>query len=174
MRARLACLMFLAPACVPAEQEADGKVPGDVVGTFVASGRITSDECGAELLGAENPWEFPVKLSRQGRVLYWLNGREAIVGDLGADELEFEFATRIETVLTPARGASPGCTIERLDQLKGALRREGEAARGFRAALSYTYSARFDAECVEFIGIPGGVASLPCELEYDLVAVSID
>jgi len=170
MRVCLLSGLLLSVACVGAKQEADGRVPGELVGVFAATGRITTDDCGAELLGAENPWTFPVKLSRRENVLYWLNGSEAIVGDLASDEASFEFSTRIESVLTAARGASPGCTVERRDHLAGKLRGTAEDVSGFAGTLSYEYHAKNSADCLEFIGVPGGVASLPCELGYELVA----
>src|SRR5687767_12516258 len=116
MRARaFVFCVFFACGCAEPNPDNDPKVPGDLLGTYALTGRISRDSCGAELLGAPDPWTFQVKLSRFQRDLYWLNGREAIVGDIAADGSTFHFSTRVDVSIgAPVRG-TPGCVVSRFD-----------------------------------------------------------
>lgn len=169
MRARaFAFCAIFAGGCAEPNPDHDAKTPGHLLGTYALSGRITRDSCGAELLGAPDPWSFQVKLSRFQRDLYWLNGREAIVGDIAADGSAFHFSTRVDVNISPAGGVSNGCVVSRFDTADGLLALEGEAVTGLEANLSFEYRPKGDSECIEIIGIPGGVEQLPCSLTYSL------
>lgn len=169
MRAECGWMMLaLAAACGPHEPGHDAKTPGELLGTYAVSGRIARDDCGAELLGAANPWRFQIKLSRFQHDLYWLNGREAIVGDLDKDGTTFHFDTRVDvTVSAPARGKG-GCIVSRRDRADGKLLAKADEISGLSADLRFEYSAKSDSECLEIIGITGGVQHLPCAIAYEL------
>lgn len=144
----------------------DGKVPGELLGSYAVVGKLVEDECGAELLGAQNPWNFAIKLSRFQRDLYWLNGSEAIVGELAADDASFQFSTRIDVPIGRGRA---GCIVTRNDAAEGVLSWSPEdEAVGFKANLSFRYQAKNGADCPEFIGVVGGVTHLPCGVSYAL------
>ena len=167
-RAFAFCALVVAAGCAPYDPDRDSKIPGDLLGTYSMSGALKSDSCNAELLGAPDPWSFELKLSRFERDLYWLNGREAIVGDIDADSATFHFKTRIDVVLSPAARGAAGCVVSRNDQADGKLNAEGESVTSVSAALSFRYEAKPGSECLEIIGIPGGVQQLPCSLSYGL------
>ncbi|MGC4088375.1 MAG: hypothetical protein QM756_10830 [Polyangiaceae bacterium] len=165
---------FLGVACAPNyDPENDGKIPGDLLGTYSVSGKLIADSCGAELLGAPDPWLFQMKLSRFERDLYWLNGREAIVGDIEANGSTFHFKTRLDVPLTPAAKGAAACVVSRYDQADGELGVDGDEVTSVAATLSFKYDAKAGSECIEIIGIPGGVAQLPCTLSYRLAGARL-
>ena len=91
------------------------------MGTFHASAKLVSDSCQAAVLGVSSDWQFDVKLSRESRTLYWLNGQEAIPGAIDKDGVSFGFESGVEVVLQAARGVQPGCVIARSDRARGKL-----------------------------------------------------
>lgn len=170
MRSALFWGLVFAVGCGPYDPEHDAKVPGTLLGLYAVTGKLARDQCGAELLGAPNPWKFQVKLSKLANDLYWLNGREAIVGELASDGRSFSFATRVDVPLGRSGATAQDCLVSRFDTADGILEKAGEsgARPAFRADLSFMYKARSEFECFEIIGVPGGVRSLPCELGYQL------
>jgi hypothetical protein len=128
---------------------------------------LSGDSCGAELLGAPDEWSFEVKLSRDGSTLYWLNGREGIVGTIDKAGA-FTFETRVEVPLSQERGSVKGCTIERRDVAQGAL---SEAEDALTLKLTYAYSAKAGSSCEEFAGPQAPTPTplpLPCSMTYSL------
>lgn len=170
-------------ACGPFEPGHDSKTPGELLGTYAISGTIKNDDCGAELLGAPDPWQFQVKLSRLGRDLYWLNGREAIVGAIGADGTSFSFDTRVDVGMDGKgqTGKPTGCVVSRRDRAQGTLLESEETTDagdaqvlGLKGELSFGYSSKSDTECLEIIGVPGSVQNLPCSLSYTIEGERLD
>ncbi len=142
----------------------DPKSPGEVLGFFAVDGILTEDTCGAASVGAPDQWSFEVKLSRDRGTLYWLNGREAIVGDID-ESGAFAFSTRLEQVLSMPRGAFDGCTLVRSDSARGAL---SSSAASLRAELIYAFSAKRGSDCSEAQGADGLPLPLPCSVSYGL------
>jgi hypothetical protein len=163
----LAC--SLSSGCVqPGEQTLDDQdphQPGDALGFYSVTGKLSDDSCGADSLSAPESWTFQVKLSRQGRTLYWLNGREAIVGDIDSSG-RFGFETHIDVPLAEQRGAAPGCTMVRRDVAAGTL---SDSSSTLSGKLTYAYDAKADSDCSAFaIGTDGLPLALPCKLSYRL------
>lgn len=150
----------------------DAKIPGDELGTFHVVGRMESSTCGPGALGSTDVWEFEVKLSRDGRDLYWLNGKEPIYGRLAADGVTFSFDSRSAITTRQAHGAAPGCTVVRRDLASGVLQ-GSEVVTGFSGALRFGYAPTEDSECSDLVGIDGGFAQLPCEMGYQLDADNV-
>src|SRR5688500_2817090 len=102
----LSCqLVWLGGCANPGELGSeDPKAPGEPLGLYALSGKLTADDCGAESLHAPSEWSFEVKLSRDRGTLYWLNGREAIVGQID-DAGTFELETHLDLRLAEQRGA---------------------------------------------------------------------
>lgn len=150
------------------EQELDSQdphEPGKAIGSFAVVGKLKDDSCGAENLSAPAKWSFDLKLSRQGTTLYWLNGREAIVGEIDASG-RFGFETRVEVTLAEKRGAVKGCVMVRRDSANGTLTSSDEQLSG---ELTYAYDARSDSDCTEYaLGAEGQPLGLPCTLSYSL------
>ena len=170
---RARCLLLLASilaaGCVApgeqAEDHQDPHQPGDVLGAFAVTGKLGNDTCGAESLSAPAKWDFQVKLSRAGSTLYWLNGREAIVGDIDSSG-RFGFETHLDLPLAATRGAAKGCTVVRSDSASGAL---DNAESAFKGALTYAYAATIESDCSALpLGANGLPLALPCSLTYAL------
>ena len=170
MRARafVFCAILAGGCAEPNGDHGDAKTPGELLGTYALSGRIARDTCGAELLGAPDPWSFQVKLSRFQRDLYWLNGREAIVGDIAADGSAFQFSTRVDVNITPAGAGKVGCVVSRFDTADGVLALHGDEVTAVKTKLTFEYKPKANSECLEIIGVPGGLQQLPCTLSYNL------
>ena len=176
MRARtralcvLLALAALLGGCVENQGELgseDPRAPGEVLGFYRVAGGLSDDSCGAESLGAPSEWSFEVKLSRDGSTLYWLNGREGIVGDID-ERGRFSFETRIDVPLSETRGSVIGCIVERRDTAQGALSSSDEK---LTLELSYAYSAKPDSNCEDFVGIAAPTPNplpLPCSMTYSL------
>lgn len=173
-RTRAFCVLFAlataASGCVENQGELgdqDPRSPGEALGLYSLSGQLSDDSCDAELLGAPKTWSFDVKLSRDGRTLYWLNGREGIVGDIDKSGA-FSFETRVEVPLTQDRGAAKGCTVERRDAANGAL---SDSEDSLTLELTYRYSEKTGSNCEEFVGVQAPTPTplpLPCSMTYTM------
>jgi hypothetical protein len=157
-----------------AEDSADGAQdphqPGEALGFFSVTGQLGDDTCGAESLSAPATWSFQVKLSREGSTLYWLNGREAIVGDIDSSG-RFEFETHLDLPLAETHGAAKGCTVVRRDAASGTL---AGSLESFKGQLSYAYEATSDSDCSEFAtGTSGTPQALPCRMSYALAGARL-
>jgi hypothetical protein len=159
----------LLAGCVQPGEQAEGHQdphqPGEEVGFFSVTGKLGDDTCGADSLNAPAKWDFQVKLSREGSTLYWLNGREAIVGDIDKSG-RFAFETHLDLPLSDTHGAARGCTVVRSDSASGSLE-NSEAA--FSAELAYGYAATVESDCSSLpLGTAGLPLALPCRLAYAL------
>lgn len=159
---------WMAFGCVQTPQEAlddqDPHSPGELIGFFSVTGKLDDDSCGAESLNAPAKWDFEVKLSREGSTLYWLNGREAIVGDIN-NKGAFAFETHIDLPMSAQHGAVKGCTVVRSDSASGSLTSDDS----FTGTLSYAYSASSGSDCSALpLGADGLPLALPCALSYRL------
>lgn len=168
---RACCVLFVfaASGCVaPGEQVEDDQnphQPGDALGTFAITGKLGDDSCGADSLNAPSTWSFEVKLSREGSTLYWLNGREAIVGDIDKSG-SFAFETHLDVPLAAQRGAAKGCTVVRRDAARGTLSGSSSSLSG---QLSYAYDETGNSDCAALVtGTSGAPLLLPCRMTYDL------
>jgi hypothetical protein len=170
-RARFA-FVFAAPClalgCMQQPQEGlddqDPHSPGELIGFFSVTGKLSDDSCGADNLGVPATWDFDLKLSREGTTLYWLNGREAITGDIDRKGA-FSFQTHIDVRLSEQKGAVKGCTVVRSDVASGSLKNDDELS----GTLSYAYSAGSGSDCATLpLGAEGYPLTLPCGFSYRL------
>jgi hypothetical protein len=165
-----ACVALLA-GC--GDGEHDAKTPGEPIGRFAMTGALERDECQAPVLGVIDPWKFEMRLSRLGNDLYWLNGREAIAGSLSANE-DFDFDTRVDTVIEPPRSGRPGCTLSRRDIAQGSLTPNADAASEIEAEITFVYDVSPGSDCRGVVGVPGGFARLPCRVDFGLTGTRLD
>jgi hypothetical protein len=161
----ISCVAF---GCVQEPQEAlddqDPHAPGELIGFFSVTGKLADDSCGAESLNAPAKWDFEVKLSREGGTLYWLNGREAIVGDIDGKGA-FSFATHLDLPMSEQHGAVKGCTVVRGDSASGSLVSNDTLS----GTLTYAYDAKPGSDCSALpLGADGLPLALPCALSYRL------
>ena len=144
----------------------DAKVPGEPLGTFHVIATLESSTCGPGALGSTDLWEFDVKLSREARDLYWLNGKEAIPGRIAADGISFAFDTRAAVEAIPAANGQAGCTIVRSDTANGVLSSPSTDVSSFSGRMRFGYAPSPGSDCLSVVGVDGGFASLPCEMSY--------
>jgi hypothetical protein len=169
MRPYVVCaILLLCASCVGHGQ--DAHEPGDRLGTFHATGTLTSDTCQAAVLGVTNTWAFDVKLSREANTIYWLNGEEAIPGTIAADGTSFDFESDVEVTLQAAQGAQPGCTMIRADTANGVLSSSSTDVSSFSVDMSFGYAVEAGSQCAGWVGVQGGFAALPCRVSYSLTA----
>jgi hypothetical protein len=169
MRRRVVCaILLLCTGCIGRGQ--DAHEPGDRLGTFHATGALTSDTCQAAVLGVTSTWAFDVQLSREGDTLYWLNGQEAIPGTIASDGTTFAFQSGVEVPLQAAQGAQPGCTMLRSDTANGVLASSTTDVASFSIEMSFGYSVESGSQCAGWVGVQGGFATLPCSVSYKLTA----
>jgi hypothetical protein len=156
--------------CLDYSKVDDAKAPGDLLGLYAVTGELDESSCGEGALGAADEWSFDVKLTRYHEDLYWLNGKEAIVGSIGSDGRSFSFETRIEVEVAPAERGRKACRVARDDSASGRLSDSGTDVESFEGTLEFGYRALEDADCSTFIGSPGGVSKLPCGMTYSMAA----
>lgn len=166
----LACAVsLLLGGCLEFGKVDDAKAPGDLLGVYSVVGSLDDTTCGGGALKADDPWSFDVKLSRYQRDLYWLNGREAIVGDIEKDGVSFSFDTRVEIeVQAPLRGL-PGCRISRADRARGELSADDTDVDSFEGSLDFDFTPVAGSDCTDWMA-QEAVPALPCSVEYDLEA----
>jgi len=170
LRCGVILLAFSLAGCLNFRKVDDAKAPGDLLGVYEVQGELSESTCGSGALGASDQWSFEVKLSRLANDIYWLNGKETIVGDIAADGRTFTIASKVEVqVSEPGRGRA-GCRVLRTDTAEGRLSDAGPDVEGFEGTLGFAYEAVKDSDCSDWIGTEGAVTSLPCELSYALTA----
>ena len=170
MRLPFVLLCFVASGCLEFGKVDDAKAPGDMLGIFAVQSKLEESTCGEEALGAGDRWDFDVKLSRTDRDLYWLNGREAIVGSIESDGRSFSFETRIEQELTPGKPGRPGCSVARDDMATGRLSSSSSDVESFSGSLRFRFRELDGSNCSEWVSTEGAVAALPCSITYTMSA----
>jgi hypothetical protein len=169
----LVVALTLAPVltgCLEFGKVDDAKAPGDMLGTFDVTAELDQSTCGEGALGSTDDWRFQVKLSRFQHDLYWLNGREAIVGSIGKDGRSFSFETRVDVDIPVEQGGDPACRIERSDAAAGKLSDDDATVESFEGTLSFTYRAEDVLDCEPWLLTPGAPARLPCTISYEMRA----
>jgi len=117
--------------CLNFRKVDDAKAPGDMLGVYQVDGELSESSCGSGALGATDSWSFEVKLSRFENDLYWLNGKETIVGDIASDGRSFSITSKVEVQITEAGRGAAGCRVVRQDQAKGRLSDSGSDVESF-------------------------------------------
>jgi hypothetical protein len=149
----------------------DLDVPGTSLGSYHVVGHLTDSTCGPGALGSTSLWDFDVKLSRDGNVLYWLNGQDAIPGEIATDGTSFGFQTTVTVQAQAAGQGQAGCSVTRTDSAQGELDVEGQTdVPAFTGTLDFGYAADAAADCSSLVGVQGGLATLPCDMSYSLSA----
>lgn len=169
--ASVALVAFGSSGCLNFGKVDDAKIPGDLLGTYAVEGTLLDSSCGEGALGATDPWNFDVKLSRFHEDIYWINGRAVISGGIEPDGVTFSFSTRVEGEVVPPGRGQPGCVLSRSDRADGELSSKTLDVESFEARLTFAFSAGEGSECEEWVGSPGFVAALPCSMTYDLTGL---
>ena len=168
MRLPFVLVCFVASGCLEFGKVDDAKAPGDMLGIFAVESKLKESTCGEDALGGGDRWDFDVKLSRSADDLFWLNGREAIVGSIDSDGRSFSFETRIEQEITAGNPGRPGCSVARDDKATGRLSDSGSDVESFRGSLRFNFRALANSDCSGWIGSEGAVGALPCSITYSM------
>lgn len=159
------CVCLLVAGC---GDGGHGGIPGEELGTYGVVASMASSSCGEGALGATDPWQFEVRLSRADRELFWLNGREAIAGRLAADGVTFSFETGVEVEALPESRGQKACIVSRGDRAEGVLSAAGDEVLAFSGSLEFRYAALEGSDCSPLLGVAGGFETLPCSMAYAL------
>jgi len=151
----------------------DAKQPGDLLGTYDVAASLDQSSCGPGILGASEKWRFQVKLSRFQHDLYWLNGREAIVGSIAKDGRSFVFESGIEVDIPVEQGGDPECRIARDDVAEGKLSDDSTSVESFEGTLSFSYRPLDASVCESWLLTPDAPARLPCSIAYSMDATRL-
>lgn len=157
--------LLLLPGCF---DNRDATIPGDPLGSYHVQAALQPSSCGEGALGAPVSWEFDVQLSREPSKLYWLNGQAPIEGTL-SKALAFVIDSESVVEVFAATKTQAGCAVHRRDHASGTLA-SGDVVQSFEGTLEYSYAPTSGSACGSLVGVPGGFATLPCNLVYDLTA----
>src|SRR5688572_8499673 len=142
-----------------------GRRLGDDLGTFSVEAAEVDGGCGPGAVGSAPRFRFDVELARSGAELFW-DGR--IGGSIDAS-LDFELAASVDVELRPARGADPGCSVNREDFITGALRTDDTGAVvAFSGSMSFAFQPAVGSACTLDDASAADLQRLPCSLSYDL------
>jgi hypothetical protein len=170
LRIGVTCLALCLGSCLNFRKVDDAKAPGDLLGVYQVKGELAESTCGKGALGSADSWSFEVKLSRMENDIYWLNGKETIVGDIASDGRSFSIVSQVQVTVAEAGRGKSGCKVLRQDTAKGKLSDDGAEVESFDGTLAFSYQAMAGSDCSEWVGSVGAVANLPCELSYDIEA----
>jgi hypothetical protein len=164
---RLALLALLA-ACTGK----DPYNPGTTIGTFAVTGTLAKNTCSSAPL--PNPWDFDVKLSRDGSTLYWIQGGLPVQGHLdGASHTTMTSSDSRDLRAADPQHKIPACTVRRDDTLDATLGPDPVAS--FNGALGYTFTPTDDSDCSDQLeSSGGGFSTFPCEVSYTLSGTKVD
>jgi hypothetical protein len=166
----LSLLCVLAPAC----GGKDPYSPGEKLGTFHVSAKLTRSTCGA----TPNPWEFDVRLNHDGAMLYWIQGGAPVEGRVdAAARTELRVETVYDVRAADAKKKLAVCSLARTDlfavTLSGAdakPARDPALTTSFSGGLTYTFAPTEGSDCADQLtSVGGGFPALPCQVDYDLV-----
>jgi hypothetical protein len=144
--------------------------PGTPIGAFHIVGKLKAQNCGPAG-SAPDPWEFDVKLSKDGSTLYWIQGGVPVSGTL--DGNSHTTMTSSGTTTVHAIDAGPRCAIVRSDTLDLTLGPEPVTTAA--GALSYAFAPTDDSDCTDQLADSGGGFSvLPCAVGYAITATKTD
>jgi hypothetical protein len=72
--------------------------------------------------------------------------------------------------VTPPKQGRAACRVARDDRAAGVLSDSGTDVESFVGKLEFGYRELEDSDCSSWIGTPGTVSKLPCELSYSMTA----
>jgi hypothetical protein len=168
MRRALAPVALLLTACTGK----DPYNPGTPIGTFHVTGTLAKNECTSAPL--PSPWDFDVKLSRDGTTLYWIQGGLPVQGHLDAtSHTTMSSSDSRELRAADPQHNIPTCTVRRDDTLDATLGPDPVAS--FTGALGYTFTPTDDSDCSDQLeSSGGGFTVFPCGVSYAITGTKVD
>lgn len=160
---------FVATACFGK----DPTSPGVEVGTFHVKANLESSTCGAP----PNPWEFDVKINRDGSTLYWIQGQLPVAGEVDRTA-RAKLDTSVTSQIRPADAAKKlsACELQRKDTLDVLLATadlrpavDPVDVHSFNGELQYTFAPTDGSSCDDQLTASGGgYDALPCVVKYSV------
>ena len=141
---------------------------------FNVSATLVSTTCGTGAVDADDTISFQVSLTRDDDALTWYD----IDNDLEMEGLivddEVTVAASQDFVITETDGEDNGCSVRRRDVYEATLVGEGDDIEQVEGDVTFTFSQVSGTDCDSLIGDSDGFDELPCEVEYEFVAVPDD
>jgi hypothetical protein len=160
-------LGLLGAGCMDMLAKDDGQAFGDDLGRFAVGARLKSSTCGVQALETPESWDFEVVLSRDGDLVYWNTGDDAVEGSLDADGKTFSFSS--ETVVQVDSSSHPrACSVVRRDSASGTFD-DAEDVRAFDGSLSYRFTPKAGTDCTDLVA-SASFDELPCVMNYRMAA----
>ena len=141
--------------------------PGTSLGTYAVAGTLKTQSCGASMqTQIEDPWNFDVRLSRSGDILFWLQAAAPALSGIVDPSGNVTIITT-QTYDLSTNDAGHGCSVIRTDTFKAAL---GTATTptDFTGTIAYHYELAEGAVCGGLLA--GQFDVVPCDVSYDLKA----
>jgi hypothetical protein len=149
--------------------------PGESLGTFAVDAHRLTATCG-EAQTPPDPWRFEVKLSQEGRTLFWVQNRVPVSGTLDGTN-HAQMKTSDTRVLREPTKTQPECVVRRDDQLDAQLDATSSEAtatkldvKRFSGTLRYLFTPETGSDCLDQIS-PATFETLPCEVSFQLDGV---
>lgn len=149
--------------------------PGEKVGTFRVTAKLTQSTCGQP----PNPWEFDVRVNTDGSTVYWIQGAYPIAGEVDASGHTTLKASVTEIVrAADEKKKLAACSIARADVLDMLLA-DADAkpavdpndVKTFTGLISYSFTPTEGSSCEDQLTQSGGgYDALPCVVSYQLTA----
>ena len=141
--------------------------PGTSLGTFAVTGTLGTQTCGASMQAQIiDPWDFDVRLSRSGSILYWLQASSpALSGTIDPSGNASVTTSEIFDLSSPDGG--PHCAVVRSDTFKAALGTSSQPS-SFDGSIAYHYELDQGSECGGLLS--GSFDTVPCDVSYTLSA----
>jgi hypothetical protein len=157
---RLLLLPLACIACVAHE-------PGTSLGTYAVAGTLKAQSCGASMqTQIEDPWDYDVRLSRSGSILFWLQAAAPPLSGF-VDPSGNVTITTTQTYDLSTNDAGTGCSVLRTDTFKAALGTSADPT-DFTGTITYHYELAENAVCGGLLA--GQFDAVPCDVAYDLKA----
>jgi hypothetical protein len=169
----LAAATLVALPCLTSCTGKDITNPGESLGTFAVDAHRLTATCG-EAQTPPDPWRFDVKLSQEGRTLYWVQNRVPVSGTLdGANHAQMK--TSDTRVLREPTKTQAECVVRRDDQLDAQLDAKSAVAtkldvKRFSGTLRYLFTPETGSDCLDQISA-ATFDTLPCEMSFQLDGV---
>lgn len=151
--------------------------PGESLGTFTVEAKRAAASCG-EAQTPPDPWKFDVRLSQEGRTLYWIQGGAPVHGTLDANNRTEMKSADARTLREASKGRS-ACVVRREDALEATLTATPTSAtasapnqtkldvKSFSGKLAYRFIPEDGSDCQDMLE-NGTFAELPCEMSFTL------
>ncbi len=155
-------------------------LPGDSLGSYAVVGTLATNTCGSGV-GAQNPWNFTAKMSKDDDTLYLdqsddNDGSEIVSGLV--DSTDGTTATLTTAVTTNVDGNANGvagpCNLT-LSTSFDLVLNDASASQSFTGKATFAYSAATGVssttDCTDQLSSSGGKYwTLPCTVQYTVKA----